>query len=68
LNQAFEKMALSLPCIHYFGRLALQLSSAWEKIDDKVQALTCDDFEVSQVFNWVEDQNELLLYIGDILA
>ena len=31
----------------------MQLVYSWEKIDNKVKSLTSDDFEISQIFNWV---------------
>lgn len=37
-------------------------------MDEKVQSLTSDQREINQIFSWVEDQNELLMYIVDILA
>lgn len=44
------------------------MRSYWLKIDEKVQSLTSDQHEINQIFGWVEDQNELLMYIVDILA
>ena len=37
-------------------------------MDKKVQSLTCEPREISQIFSWIEDQNELLMYIVDILG
>lgn len=48
--------------------MAHQLLNYWRKIDDKVQSLTCDDLEVTQMFGWTEDASELLMYISDVLA
>jgi len=33
-----------------------------------VQSLTCDEHEINEIFGWIEDQNEILMYIADILA
>lgn len=59
---------MSLPCVQYFGNMAHQLLNYWRKIDDKVQSLTCDDLEVTQMFGWTEDASEVLMYISDVLA
>lgn len=68
LKESFQKLVLSLPCVQYFGNMAHQLLNYWRKIDDKVQSLTCDDLEVTQMFGWTEDASELLMYISDVLA
>ena len=47
--------------------MAHQLRELWLKIDQKVQSLTCEDHEINQIFSWIEDQNDLLMYISDIL-
>ena len=59
---------MQLPNILYFSNLANQLKNIWWKIDKKVQSLTCDEHEINQIFSWVEDSNEILMYISDILA
>ena len=33
-----------------------------------MQSLTCDEHEINELFGWIEDQNEILMYIADILA
>lgn len=48
--------------------MAGHLTDIWWKIDKKVQSLTCDEHEINQIFGWVEDSNEVLMYISDILA
>lgn len=68
IKQSFTKLVLSLPCVQYFGNMAHQLLNYWRKIDDKVQSLTCDDLEVTQMFGWTEDASEILMYISDVLA
>ena len=57
-----------MPCIQYFGNLALQLRERWTKLDQKVQSLTCDEHEINQIFGWIEDQKDVLEYIADILV
>lgn len=68
LKESFSKLVLSLPCVQYFGNMAHQLLNYWRKIDDKVQSLTCEDLEVTQMFGWTEDASEVLMYISDVLA
>ena len=68
LKESFSKLVLSLPCVQYFGNMAHQLLNYWRKIDDKVKSLTCDDLEITQMFGWTEDANEVLMYISDVLA
>jgi len=68
LQEGFRDLVISLPCIQYFGNMAHQLLNYWRKIDEKVKSLTCDDREITQMFGWVEDANEVLMYIADVLA
>lgn len=44
------------------------MKGIWEKIDEKVQSLTCESHELEKIFSWVEDQNEILMYFSDILV
>ena len=30
--------------------------------------MTCDEHEINEIFGWIEDQNEVLMYVGDVLA
>ena len=66
--ERFQDLILSLPCVNFFGNMSHQLRNIWLKIDQKVQSLTCEDHEINQIFSWIEDQNDLLMYISDILA
>lgn len=67
VKDQFELSLLSLPYVQFWGNLAMQLKEVWIKIDDKVQSLTNDEVEIEQIFNWVEDQNETLMFVADIM-
>jgi hypothetical protein len=67
-DPAFAHFITQLPNVSYFGNVLKQLKGIWEKIDEKVQSLTCESHELEKIFSWVEDQNEILMYFSDILV
>ena len=54
-DPAFVQFMTQLPNISYLGDVIKQLRGIWEKIDAKVQSLTCENHEIEKIFSWVED-------------